>query len=137
MRATVKGVLAAAMAAAFLVGAGSSASPSALGQASPSKQETQAGVPQTADEHTARAAWYREKAASYRQEAELHRRMFADYDKKEGSAALRSKSGRELPWVAKMRKHCEGYMEQAQKMATEADRFAEFHRMRAEEMQGQ
>ena len=137
MRGTVKGVLAGALAAGVLVGAGPSASASALEQASPSKQETQAGVPQTADEHTARAAWYREKAASYRQEAELHRRMFADYDKKEGSAALRSKSGRELPWVAKMRKHCESYMKEADRMAAEADRFAEFHRMRAEEMQGQ
>lgn len=136
MRRRVRGVLAAAMAAGFLVGAGAWAAASAPEQASPGKQETQVAVPQTPDEHLARAASYREKAASYRQEAELHRKMFAAYDKQEGNPALQSKSGRELPWVAKMRKHCESYMKEADRMAAEADRFAEFHRMRAEEMQG-
>lgn len=106
---------------------------------SPGGSVTQAamqGVPQTAEEHLARARSYREKAAQYRAEAQTHRKMFADYDKKQGSAALRNKMGREEPWIAKMRQHCERLMKAAENLAAEADRFAEFHRMRGEEMQG-
>ena len=100
------------------------------------KQEAVVGVPHTAEEHLARAASYREKAAQYRSEAETHRKMFVDYDKKQGSPALKNKMGRDEPWVAKMRQHCESYIREAEKMASEAEQFAEFHRMRGEEMRG-
>jgi hypothetical protein len=94
------------------------------------------GVPQTAEEHAARAAAYREKAAVYRREAEVHRKMFADYKAKQGPSGLQSKLGHELPWIAKMRKHCDAYMKQAERMAAEAESFAQFHHMRSEEMKG-
>jgi len=100
------------------------------------KQEVVVGVPHTTEEHLARAASYREKAAQYRSEAETHRKMFVDYDKKQGSPALKNKMGRDEPWVAKMRQHCESYIREAEKMASEAEQFAEFHRMRGEEMRG-
>jgi hypothetical protein len=35
-----------------------------------------------------------------------------------------------------MRKHCESYITAAERMAVEAEQFAEFHRMRGEEMRG-
>ena len=35
-----------------------------------------------------------------------------------------------------MRKHCDEYAKDADKLAADAERFAEFHRMRAEEMRG-
>lgn len=98
--------------------------------------EQAVAVPQTPDEHIARAKTYEEKAAAYRQEVATHRKMLADYDKAQGNPALESKTGKELPWVAKMRKHCESYIKEAERMAGEATRFAEFHRMRAAEMQG-
>ncbi len=99
------------------------------------KQEAEMGIPATPDEHLARAAKYQEKAVAYRKEAAEHRKMFADY-KQPGDAAHESKTGHEASWVAKMRKHCDEYIKDAEKLAADAERFAAFHRMRAEEMRG-
>jgi hypothetical protein len=93
-------------------------------------------VPQTLAEHFARAEQYKEKAAAYRREADDHRKMLADYKAKQTPPGLETKLGQEPPWVKKMRKHCEGYITAAEKMAVEAEQFAEFHRMRGEEMRG-
>ena len=79
---------------------------------------------------------YAAKAGAYRQEAAAHRKMFADYESSGSNFAIQSKMGRELPWVAKMRNHCDSYVKEAERLAAEADRFAEFHRMRGSEMQG-
>ena len=98
--------------------------------------EQAVAVPQTPDEQLARAKVYEDKAATCRKEATMHKKMLADYDKAHGNPALETKTGKELPWVAKMRKHCESYIKEAERMAGEADRFAEFHRMRGEEMRG-
>lgn len=91
-------------------------------------------VPVTDEEHLARAASYRKKAAEYRAEVERHRKMLEDYRAKE--AHLQTRVGIELPWVGKMRKHCEKYMNEAKTLAKEAESFAEFHTMRAGEMRG-
>jgi hypothetical protein len=129
------GLTLALIAAGSLVGSVARAGGQAAQQAA-SKKDAEMSVPATADEHLSRAATYKEKAAAYHQEAAVHRKMFADYERQTGNPALQSKAGRELPWIAKMRKHCEGYIKDAEKLAADADRFAEFHRMRAEEMQG-
>jgi hypothetical protein len=94
----------------------------------------QAAVPRTAEEHLARAIVYEEKAVASRREAAAHREMFKEFERQQGNPALQSKSGPELPWVAKMRKHCERYIADAERLAADADRFAAFHRMRAEEL---
>jgi outer membrane protein TolC len=106
------------------------------GEQPASKKDAEMGVPATVDEHLARATTYQEKAAAYRQEAAFHRKMLADYDRRYGDPVRKSKRGSELPWIAKMRKHCDGYIKDAERLAADADRFAEFHRMRAEEMRG-
>jgi hypothetical protein len=93
-------------------------------------------VPATTAQHAARAAEYKQRAAAYRQEAETHRKMLADYVRTNGNPALQNKAGRELPWVASMRKHCEAYVRKAEKMAAQADQFAEFHRLLGAEAQG-
>jgi len=93
-------------------------------------------VPQMPEEHFARAAKYREKAVAYRREADDHRKMLADYKARQTPPGLETKLGQEPPWVKKMRKHCESYITAAEKMAVEAEQFAEFHRMRGEEMRG-
>lgn len=90
-------------------------------------------APHTAEEHFARAAEYEGKAKEYRQEVALHRKMLDD----ELKAAPPLKVSPEPASVVKMRKHCEDYIQKAQALAQEADRFAEFHRMRGKEMQGQ
>lgn len=93
-------------------------------------------VPETPEQHAARAAAYKQKAAEYRQEAETHRKMLADYVRTNGNPALQNKTGRELPWVANMRKHCQAYVKQAERMAAQAEQSAEFHRMLGEEVRG-
>ena len=137
MRAIQRRVSMTAVVGFLLLGASGLVRAQATGtQPAPSGAEKEMSVPKTAEEHSARAAFYLEKAASYRKDVDTHRRMLADYDKSQGNPALQSKSGHELPWVAKMRKHCEGYMKQAEALAAEADAFAQFHRMRADEMKG-
>jgi hypothetical protein len=113
----------------------------ALGAATPARAEEPAGssakmtTPQTAEDHLAMAAEYDKKAKAAHDEAAAHRKMFADFEKNE-SPALKSKMGAEPPWVAKMRKHCDAYIRDAEAVAKDAEDFAKFHRMRAEELRG-
>jgi hypothetical protein len=135
MRTRNVGLTLALIAAGSLLGSAARAEKQDAQQAA-SKKDAEMSVPATPDEHLARAATYQEKATAYRKEAAVHRKMFADYERQSGNPALQSKAGRELPWIGKMRKHCEGYIKDAEKLAADAERFAEFHRMRAEEMRG-
>lgn len=135
MKTKNAGLTLALVAAGSLLGSIASAGEPAEQQAG-SKTDAEMSVPATPDEHLARAATYQEKAAAYRKEAAVHRKMFADYERQQSNPALQSKAGRELPWITKMRKHCEGYIKDAEKLAGDAERFAEFHRMHAEEMRG-
>jgi hypothetical protein len=109
------------------------AEPDETGQAS---AHDEGAALQTPEALFARAASYREKAASYRAEAEMHRKMLAEYETKRVSPSHKTTGTgrRKSPWIAKMRTHCNGYIEAAEEFAVEADRFAEFYRMRGEEM---
>ena len=118
-----RGFIIAAMTAAAIPG-------HAFGQAPAGQPKTaEAKVPQTPEEHFAAAKRYEEKAKEYRAEAEAHRKMFS-------AVAPPIKLGTEDPGVAKMRKHCEDYIQKADALAQEADSFAQFHRMLGKEMQG-
>jgi hypothetical protein len=120
--------------AAFHRMRGAEAAPTATGTQAPATAGSgQMSVPETLEQHAARAAAYKARAAAYRQEADTHRKMLTDYTRTNGNPALQNKTGRELPWVASMRKHCQAYVKAAEKMAAEADQFAEFHRMLGEE----
>ena len=88
-------------------------------------------MPGTKDEHQKMTEYYKNKAAGYRADAEFHRKMLADY--KMGVASS-PKNPVENPWVKKERLHCEMYIKEANKLAAQADEFAEFHTMRASEM---
>lgn len=110
----------------------------AAGETQAVEQQPQAiVVAQTPEQHFERARGYREKAVAFRQEAALHRRMFATYESRNGVPAMKAKTGLESPWVAKMRKHCDALIKAADAHAVEAERFAEFHTMRGKEMQGE
>jgi hypothetical protein len=91
--------------------------------------------PETAEEHLALADTYRKKAVSYRQEAATHRQMLETY-KRQVTNPPDVKSGRENTWVKKMRLHCEEYIRGAENLAGSADKFVDFHTMRASESQG-
>lgn len=78
----------------------------------------------TAEEYLERAASYREKADAYRAEAEVHRKMLADFEKKRAHPVHKTTSRKMSPSIEKMRTHCEGYIENAERLATEADELA-------------
>jgi hypothetical protein len=90
-------------------------------------------LPSTPGEHDAMAESYRKKAASFRDEAAFHRKMFADY---KARVAVIPKSSMENPFIRKMREHCEVFIKDAERLAVDADKFAEYHHFRAEELRG-
>ena len=90
-------------------------------------------VPDTAEQHREKAEMYKAKAAGYRQDADEHRKMLASYKRR---MAPTPKTG-ENPWLKKMRVHCEKFIADADALAREADKFAEYHTLRAAEMNGQ
>src|SRR5262249_47621489 len=90
-------------------------------------------APQTAQEHRDRPSHYKKKAAEYRGEAESHKKMLADYSK---GVAKNPKDTGENPYVKKMRLHCEKYINAAESLAREADEMANYHEMRAKEVEG-
>lgn len=108
------------------------------GDASPEPREQaeaqEPKIAKTPEEHFAKAAEYEAKAKEYRQEAALHKKIL---EAERNALPPKSKSGPEPGWMAKMRRHCEGYIQKAEALAKEADGFAEYHRMRGKEIQGQ
>lgn len=90
-------------------------------------------LPETAEEHYKKAESYKQKAAEYRKEAEEHRQMKAEYAKK---IYQHPKDRVENPWIKKMRLHCDKYITQAEALARESEKMAEYHTLRAKELEG-
>jgi len=101
------------------------------------KTETTGTVkpPETPKEHLALVDAYRKTAAAYLEDATTHRQMLETY-KKRVATPVDAKTPRENPWIKKMRLHCEEYIRDAENLAASAEKFAEFHTMRAAELQG-
>ena len=94
----------------------------------------EAKVPQTAAEHEAFAKQYTDQAAQFKKVADDHRAMAEAY--KKSFAAPASKAGQKNPWVAKMEKHCQMLAKDADKLAADATKAAEYHTLRAKEVEG-
>jgi len=92
-------------------------------------------VPTTPEEHFVLAKQYKEKADGYRKEAADHRAMAEAY-KKTVASSQAERHGQKDPWVAKMEKHCSTLAEAADKLAVENEKAAEYHTLRAKELQG-
>jgi hypothetical protein len=90
-------------------------------------------LPQTAAEHEAMAKQYKDQAAQYKKVADDHKAMAAAY--KKTIATPESKTGVKNPWLAKMEKHCATLAKDADKLAADAEKAADFHTMRAKELQ--
>jgi hypothetical protein len=103
--------------------AGETEKPSATAATAPTR-------PMTAEQHLAKAEEYSKKAASFRADAEVHHKMLAEY---RGIAVSEGDSGLDRK---AMQAHCEGYYKKADALATEAEKFADYHRKRAAELQG-
>jgi hypothetical protein len=91
-------------------------------------------VPQTAADHQAMAKQYTDQAAQFKKVADEHRAMAEAY--KKSFAAPASKAGQKNPWVAKMEKHCGMLAKDADKLASDATKAAEYHTLRAKEVEG-
>jgi hypothetical protein len=91
-------------------------------------------IPQTIEEHTALAKEYQKKAAGYRQEAKDHEAMKAAY--KNGTSNAQEKRGQKNPWVVQMEKHCDQIIKDSEKLAVDNEKAADFHTLRAKELQG-
>jgi hypothetical protein len=112
--------------------------------------EEGAGVhfPRTAADHLAVAEEYVAKAAERREDAKLHRRMLAAYERLvadlAASPAPPLKGGITVPLgsvektparhLPEYRVHCDAYIHGAEALAAEAETLAEFHRARAREL---
>ena len=88
-------------------------------------------LPATAAEHEALAKKYREEAASYRKSAAEHKKMAEAYAKEHATP----KTGTN-PWTVKMQKHCAALVADYEKLATDAEKMAEYHTLRAKEVAG-
>ncbi len=89
-------------------------------------------VPVTAADHTALAKQYADKAAAYKAEAESHRKMAEAYKK---SVATTPKAPPN-PFVAKMERHCQALAKDADKLAADSQKAADYHTLRAKELEG-
>ena len=92
----------------------------------------EAKVPTTTAEHEGLATQYKEQAAQYKKTADEHRAMAAVYAK----AHPDSKGGAKNPWNDKMKKHCELIAKDADKLAADTDKAADYHTQRTKELQG-
>jgi hypothetical protein len=92
-------------------------------------------VPETAQDHMALAKGYQDKAAAYRKEVEEHQLMAAAYKKSKGDA--QAARGQRNPFVVKMEKHCAALAKAAEKLAVDNEKAADYHTLRAKELQGQ
>jgi len=89
-------------------------------------------VPTTAAEHEALAKQYKDQAAQYKKVADDHRAMAAAY----ASAHQPTNGPTANAGAVKMKKHCEAIAKDADKLASDTEKAADYHTMRAKELQG-
>ncbi len=79
-----------------------------------------------------RAKAYKDKATDAKKVADEHRAMAAEY----GKAHPDMKGGMKNPWNEKMQKHCMAIARDADKLAADYQKAADYHEMRAKELEG-
>jgi hypothetical protein len=90
-------------------------------------------VPETAADHQALAKQYSDEATAFRKVAAEQREKAATYNK--GTAGP-SKSGTPNPWAKKMADQCGKMVSGAETLAVDAQKSAEYHTLRAQELAG-
>jgi hypothetical protein len=91
-----------------------------------------AKVPTTTAEHDALAKQYKDQAAAYKKVGDEHRAMADAYAK----AHQPGKGQNSNPFNDKMQKHCAALAKDADKLAADAEKAADYHTMRGKELQG-
>ena len=92
-------------------------------------------IPTTVAEHEALAKQYMDIVAQNKKVADEHRAM-AEAAKQSTKNAHAAAHGQKDPTAEKMVKHCTAIVAAADKLAAEAQKAADFHEMRAKELQG-
>ena len=92
-------------------------------------------VPTTVADHEALAKQYKDIVAQNKKVADEHRAM-AEAAKQSTKNAHAAAHGQKDPTAEKMMKHCMAIVAAADKLAAEAQKAADFHEMRAKELQG-
>ena len=92
----------------------------------------EAKVPTTVAEHESLAKQYKDQATQYKKVADDHRAMAAAY------AAAHQPTNGPTPnaGAVKMKKHCEALAKDADKLASDTEKAADYHAQRAKELQG-
>lgn len=90
-------------------------------------------VPQSAQDHLELAVLYEHVVQQERAQASNRRKLLSEELRR---AAFPNKSGVELPWIVKIRRQGQSEIDRAEKAAADAQRSAEYHRMRAKELEG-
>lgn len=109
-----------------------SARPAIAADATPAETGHAMKLPETASDHLALASSYEEKVAAWRKEAAYHRDMAATYKKSHPDL----KGGVRNAEAVQMEKHCSAIAKDADKLAADAENAANYHRLRAKELQG-
>ena len=91
-------------------------------------------IPSTPEEYLALSKQYRDKAETYKKEAQEHRDMAEAARKSPANA--HSGHGQKNPNVEKMVKHCNAIAAKADALAAESERAATFYELRAKELKG-
>jgi hypothetical protein len=95
----------------------------------------EAKIPTTPEEHFALAKKYQDEADAAKKQADEHRAM-ADAAKQSIASSHAAAHGQKDPNVEKMLKHCAALAAAADKLASEAQKAADFHNLRGKELQG-
>lgn len=93
---------------------------------------TAAKVPTTTAEHEALAKQYRNQSTQYKKVADDHRAMAAEY----ANAHQPTNGPTPNPSNTKMQKHCQAIAKDADKLAADSEKAADYHTMRGKELQG-
>jgi hypothetical protein len=92
-------------------------------------------IPTTPEEHFALAKKYQDEAETAKKEAEEHKAMAAAA-KASIASSHAAAHGQKDPNVEKMLKHCAALAAAADKVASTAQKAADYHNLRGKELQG-
>lgn len=92
----------------------------------------EAKLPTTVAEHEAMAKQYKEEATQFKKVADDHRAMAAAY----ATAHQPTNGPTPNAGAVKMKKHCDAIAKDADKLSADAGKAADYHTLRAKELQG-
>lgn len=91
-------------------------------------------LPRSAQDHLELAALYERVAVQNRGEADSVRKSLQTGLRR--LASFPNKTGHEFPWVTKLKREAQPKLDAAEKAAAAAERSADYHRLRAKEVEG-